>query len=484
MKRLFIICCFFLLIIYQPISGQPVSFSHLNTSNGLTENNAQCLAIDKNGFLWIGTTNGLNCYDGYGVTAYHKTQHPALSSDTIRHLLCDSRNRIWALSPHGAAWADQEKKFTSVALPTDGIYFTPYNILESASYGIILFTRAGHFYFNDKKSEWQKIDWLSQLIPAKEFNTARALNRDTAIYVFEQKVVVIDYRQKKIFFEKAIPKAVTACDFGKESMAVATRHGWIGIFDIRRKLELRKYQLDDHLEGQKTGIAVSEMYKASNGSLVMATGQAGLIMIDSVTGAISQYLHDPINPGSVCNNQLYRVLAGKSGEIITGSISSGVSICNINNKQASYKRIFKDEKGNVFDGHLSGVEEDKEKILWLAGVDRLVRWDPATNKSSFFQYYINTERGFRNLEIRTLCIDKKDRVWVGTIGAGVMLFNKQIEKFQVIVKDTSLGKAVHNTYTNDLMEDSDGTIWAGTYGGLYTIDPNSHRITVYDDHPL
>src|SRR6185436_1485584 len=54
--------------------AQPFSFHNVNTSDGLSENNVRSVAIDKNGYLWIGTVDGLNVYDGYAVTSFKKEQ--------------------------------------------------------------------------------------------------------------------------------------------------------------------------------------------------------------------------------------------------------------------------------------------------------------------------------------------------------------------------------------------------------------------------
>ena len=84
--------------------AQTHSFSHLNTSNGLSENNVQSVAIDKNGFLWIGTIDGLNVYDGYSVTVYKKEDQPEMAANNVIHLTCDSRNRIWMGTWEGVSW--------------------------------------------------------------------------------------------------------------------------------------------------------------------------------------------------------------------------------------------------------------------------------------------------------------------------------------------------------------------------------------------
>lgn len=105
--------CFF---IFSKAGAQSLSFSNLNTSNGLSENNVQSVVVGKKGFLWIGTTDGLNVYDGYSITTYKKKTQPEIASNNIIHMTCDSKDRIWLGTFDGITWIDENRKFHKVIL--------------------------------------------------------------------------------------------------------------------------------------------------------------------------------------------------------------------------------------------------------------------------------------------------------------------------------------------------------------------------------
>src|SRR4030095_1360176 len=88
--------------------AQSFSFRHLNTSNGLSDNNVKSVSIDKKGFLWVGTPTGLNLFDGCDVTVYKKENHPEMASNNVIHLTCDKDNRIWLGTPAGITWGDNK----------------------------------------------------------------------------------------------------------------------------------------------------------------------------------------------------------------------------------------------------------------------------------------------------------------------------------------------------------------------------------------
>ncbi len=485
MKRQVII--WIVLLWMQPGSAaaQVISFSQLNTSNGLSDNYIQSITIDKSGFLWIGTSDGLNMYDGYSIVSWFKALQTGLQSDTIRHLYCDSKNDIWLATPGSVSWIDQEKKFHQVILPGNKNKFACYAFFETESYGMILFTPDGQYYFNQEKTAWEKIDWLSQIVNVKGFNTAMYFIKDKGIYVYEEEVIIVDYKTRKIIFKKNIPGAVTACRYNDESIAAANRSGNVYIINVATQQEISSYYVYNETDGKRSSPRISEMIKAADGSLLLATLLKGLVRIDSASGTAKAYQHEPLNTASISSDLLFRVFAAANGDVVTGSVTSGVSIYNCNSKKAIYKKVFRDTNGNIFDGGVNEMAEDRNGSLWICASDRLICWDRKNNISSFYKYFFNDPGlGPRNLEMRTICIDKKDRIWVGAIGAGVALFNKVTGNFQLVSKDTSLGSAVRNNYVNHIMEDSDGKIWACSFGGMYMIDPDTYRITTFTDHPV
>src|SRR5688572_24283132 len=106
----------FCFLLFIETKAQPLSFHHLNTSDGLSDNNVRSVAIDKNGFLWVGTIDGLNVFDGYQVTSFKKESYPQMASNDVIHLTCDSRNRIWLGAYDGVTWVDSNRKFHRVVL--------------------------------------------------------------------------------------------------------------------------------------------------------------------------------------------------------------------------------------------------------------------------------------------------------------------------------------------------------------------------------
>lgn len=80
-------------------------FNHITTRDGLSSNTATCVTEDKQGFIWIGTDNGLNRYDGYRVKQYfhNDTDSNSLVFNDIQSLYCDRKGRLWIITGGGVS---------------------------------------------------------------------------------------------------------------------------------------------------------------------------------------------------------------------------------------------------------------------------------------------------------------------------------------------------------------------------------------------
>ncbi|MDW8466795.1 MAG: two-component regulator propeller domain-containing protein [Chloroherpetonaceae bacterium] len=82
-----------------------LKFEQFSTGRGLSQSRVNCIAQDKRGFIWIGTNDGLNRFDGYTFTIYrYDAQDPkTIPSDIIQALHCDRNGTLWVGTPSGLA---------------------------------------------------------------------------------------------------------------------------------------------------------------------------------------------------------------------------------------------------------------------------------------------------------------------------------------------------------------------------------------------
>ena len=427
-KALYFSCLLLITVVHG--KGQSILFSHLNSSDGLSDNYARSIAIDNNGFLWIGTSNGLNMYDGATITTFFREQQPCMASNVIAHLLCDSHNRIWMGTSKGATWIDANREFHRVKLRDSVLQFHCPSIYETAAYGTILYTSSGQYFFDSTRKKWWPIDWIPASLRQLHFVDAEPFSNNAIIFALDSVVAILDYATRRIVYQQVFQQPVSACPVSQREIAIGLQFGQVLIVDIESGKTVRQYNLTNELNGKAINTHLTEVRRAANGDLLVATDFAGLIIIGKA-GNITRQTHDPINAGSIAANNTYRAFAGKKGEVVVGTYTSGVSMGNIFNKPAGYTRIFKDEKGNLFDNYLNKIAEEGNGVFWIGSYDRLIRWNRKTNQSTFYYYYFQGPMGVRTLEIRALCNTTNGVLLAGLMGNGLCVFDKGLSLIHI-----------------------------------------------------
>lgn len=439
--------------------------------------------MDHDGLLWIGTADGLNVFDGYSITSYSREQVREFPSNSFGQLQVDSSNKLWLCFAEGICWMDAKRKFHRVTLQDTIKQFNGQAVIETRSAGILLQTDKGQFNYNTVNKKWEPVSWLPSRFRDSVFMEVQHFEDDKFIFVFQNDVVILDYAARKIIYQQPFSIPTSACRFGKDKIAVGLQPGLVDIVNIITR-EVKEYRLENEENGIKFNTALAEIKPAVNGQLLVSTNFAGLVTIDT-NGIMNRFTHDPLDAGSLCGNSTSRVLAGKNGEVIVGTFTSGVSIVNINYRGASFRRVFRDKKGDLFDGFINEMEEDKNGVVWIATYDRLIRWNQTTNESKFYYQYLQAKlQGTRRLTFRALAYDKAGTLWASVQGDGVVSFDEATGKFTRLTYDTTLGKAMFSYYIHDLLAHSDGTIWACNNNGIFSINPKTRAINTFANHPV
>jgi ligand-binding sensor domain-containing protein len=108
-----------------------LQFEHITAKDGLSSNAVTAIAEDKLGFMWIGTANGLNRYDGYRFKQYFhsNTDSNSLVNNTVQHIICDSRGRLWISTEDGiSCFIPAENRFVNFSVK----FKVPYHLKNNS----------------------------------------------------------------------------------------------------------------------------------------------------------------------------------------------------------------------------------------------------------------------------------------------------------------------------------------------------------------
>lgn len=472
--------CFYIVIAFlmasHGVHAQTPSFYHLTTANGLYDNHVRSLAIDKQGFLWVGTEDGLCSYDGHSTSTYLKEKHPNLPSDFISHLFSDSKNRLWIGTSVGAAFMDSRRQIHRVLLGDTLLQFVTKAIIETKKHGIVIITNKGHYFFDENKSKGQVLDATNSLLTAAKIKKVQSFDENSALVHLDSSVLVYNYETNKVRTFYSAKDITAICKTKSNEIVIGKANGEVLIIDAITSKLLHSYSLG-FAKGMNTS-RPEEIRQADNGDLLIAVGFNGLFTI-TPAGKVSQFLHDPTNPLSIIANATYRLAVGNHGEVIVGTSTSGVSMYNTKFNQAGFKAFFADGGGDYFDNYTGNLLEAKDGTIWIGAYDRLIKWNRENNTSKFF-FYPNDDGG--RGDIRAMCLDKTGQLWVSVHRKGLSVFTeaKGFTKFNLDKTKSPLFAA---TEIPELFLDDEGLIWVCTDKGVFTIDAATKKISDLN-HPL
>ncbi len=470
----------FLLLPFSYIKGQAITFSHLGTVQGLSDNKVTCAVTDKDGFLWAGTSNGLNRYDGFGITAYFKQNYPALCSNEIAGLYCDSKNRIWVGSYSGVTLIDQDRQFKQIVFDEQtGTKYSCAVVIESKTMGIIMFTSKGHYRFDEKNNKWEQLEWSTREQFTIGWRDNTRFDEDRYIQTGHSKLILLDYATKKKGFEFALPNLISSCAISKDEIMAATYKGRLYRISISQNKVIKEYPFTITRNGQLLNANVVRLRQAADGRLVITTTLGGLFLFDPTTEKFAQYTHNPADEYSVSEDGKEYVSCDGQGNVLLYGGRGGLDYFNLVNYTAGYISGFSSEGNELYMGGFRCIDKDSKGRLWMGGMDALVMYDPASKKSAVYRYYYPVlNSGEQPVGIQTICVDSKDRVWVGTSGGGMGRLNEATGKFYRMSMDSLDGQAprLPSNFVFDIAEIGKDSLWAGCTKGFYIINSNTYKV--------
>jgi putative methionine-R-sulfoxide reductase with GAF domain/streptogramin lyase len=478
---------FVFLLLTMTAGGQPIAFHHLNTSNGLSDNNVTAVTTDRNGFLWIGTSNGLHLYDGRTLTLFTRQNTPGLFTDQIGGLICDSRNRIWVGTIKGVTMIDEKRQFHKI-IPHDTI--TGYNavtLVETRSYGVIILSDKGHFYFNEQLKKWELLAFSGDILLKENFTNGNLFSPDTLLVCGSfRRLIMIDYGRKKEILRLELPDISTACKLNDTLVFAASFKGYMYTINIKTGKIEEQFSTILTEKGRTVRYNINKVRKAVDGRIIITTRFGGIFIFDPQTKQLAQYRHKPYDPLSVASDWNTGIHCEDNGNVFISSPTSGLSFFNRQHYSASHVSYFVDQNEQLFDGHINAIAKDRNNRFWLAAYDRLINWDPQTNSSVFYEYpYPNEGIGFRKIEINSVCVDRKGQVWVATDGGGIGVMQPTSGRFRIFNNGFGgLDSTLRSNFIAHLTMDQEGMIWACGRGGVYKINPLTLQIDPLSSHPV
>ncbi|WDF53985.1 ligand-binding sensor domain-containing protein [Mucilaginibacter sp. KACC 22063] len=452
--------------------GQSYSFTHYQVENGLSNNAVLCSLQDKYGFMWFGTKDGLNRFDGYTFKVFRNTQGKAdtIGSNIIYCLYQDHNGKLWIGTDRGI--------YQYNALTESFTYFKPGTDNEIRD---ITEDHKGNLWFIAGTVLYKYSSKAQQLLPLKNTitNAVSLTIGNGSLWVSTANRYIEKYDAKSNSFKaydlfSHSPNATAywiqrLYDAGNNQLLVGTSNQGIKLLDcITGTYKDLKIYNDD-----RTEIFVRDFVKQSANEYWIAT-ESGIYIYNSQTGDITLQHKQYNNPYSLSDNAVYTFYKDREGGIWAGTYFGGL---NYYAKQYTYfEKYFPKVGENSISGNaVREICQDPQGKLWIGTEDAgLNRLDP---KSGTFTNYKSAGKAadISTNNIHGL-LTVGDYLLIGTFEHGLDLMQASTGKVTdhyTVSKDTVL----KSNFFYTLYKTASRQIICGTSRGLYYFNLATRHFT-------
>jgi signal transduction histidine kinase/ligand-binding sensor domain-containing protein/DNA-binding response OmpR family regulator len=478
---------FFLII---PIAySQNYNFSHLNIEDGLSHNSVRCILKDSKGFMWFGTSIGLNRYDGKSFKNFlpDPGDSTSISNSEIFTINEDPKGRIWVGTYFGLNIYDPTtESFIRNTAPVLNEYAIPTTeiskiLKDGRGNWLFIGNREGIFIYSSKSKKSLSLENNPNDTTSIVDNAIADINVDHKgfYWIIHLNGVIekLDPRSKKVV--KRI-KNVGLLN-GKDPVWYVFSIDKDGDLWIRGKGNTGMIYLSPEknifkiLKKGTPGTSINSniiggVEQAEDDKIWIATDHGGINVLDKKDFSVRYLLYSPNNEKGISDNSLLCMYKDVDGMIWVGTSKSGIdyyhhSLSKFNLiKPLNYPHFaLKYEDINCF-------EEDGNGNLWIGSNDGgLSYYDRSTNEFTYFNNPLTKSAHLPAKVIKSLLRDRSGSLWIGTYTDGLYRYNGKT--FTNYKHDPSDPNSISSNDIWDLFEDSDGNLWIGTNGsGLEMFD--------------
>ena len=473
-----------------------IQLTILSTNDGLSQATVNSIVQDKHGFMWFGTQEGLNRYDGYDFTVYqHHLEDPrSLAHDWIWMTYVDQSGQLWIGTDGGGLSqyvyeSDDFINFRHDPSDPSSLSSDRIRVIFQDSEGVHWIGTDGgglnqmnttdgnfsHYRHDPEDASSLPGDKVEAIIEGQNGMLWIATNNGLARF---------DRRNQAFHRYQHDPaKLDSLVDNRVRALHEDTDGGlWIGTqkglchFNVATG-SFRRFQHDPQDPNSLSHNEVRAIHQDHNGTLWIAT-DAGLNEWRRDKRSFIRYSHDPLNRTSLPNNRVTSLYQDRGGVLWIGTYN-GIGKWNFISDTFMHYRQISDSQSSLSNNLVTGISASK-KIVWIGtyggGLNQL---DIASGMIEHHQHDPANSNSLSDDRVMAVFTDKTGQVWTGTRNHGLDRFNPETEIFTHFKHDPDNKNSISSNSVTSIYADDD-TLWIGTYGaGLNKLDLNNGLFTHY-----
>lgn len=430
----------FLLFVSTLNAQTNISFNHLTVENGLSQSAVTCIFQDTQGFMWFGTQDGLNRYDGYNFKVFKSSSGDSttLSDNFIFSIYEDNNGTLIVQTQSGKFHRYNPLNESFMVLDSDSL-----NLREMKGNSVLA------FFFDRGNVEW-----------------SGGLSRETGLTMEnkstgEVKSYLHDNNNK---FSISDNKVYSVLRDKNGNLWAGTSNG-LNRFDEKNN----KFIHYKNIPGKPNSISdnwVWPIFEDSKGNFWVGTVRGGLNKFDPQTESFTSYKNDPANPKSINDDFIFSIYEDRSGLIWVGTNTGGINYFNPSAQVFEHYYNIPEVSNTLSDNSVMSLHVDRKGIYWIgtrnAGLDK---FDYQQKKFSNYSSNPSNKNSLVNNSVSVIYEDRSGLLWLGTFNGGLSTFNPLTNSFKSYTHNPVDKNSLSDNRIYSIIEDRDGIIWIGTYGG-------------------
>ena len=461
------------------------SFSRLDINSGLSHNRITSILKDEKGFLWFGTSNGLNRFDGYKFKVYKHRSGPngSLSDNFIGNIFNAPGDRIWVKTQSSYAIYDPDSDDFLADLPSVlKLWGLPDSRIQKVIKGengryYFLHSVFGLYIYDSEASKTTHFGFLKGALNSLHSNNATDITIDAAgnVWIIYQDGFIEQLNPKsgKLTFKKQLigqgtdskqPDFFNLYADKQNDLWVYSVTRPLGVFYFNRKKNEVLALNRDAEKSRLNSNMVNAVVQDDAGKIWIATDHGGVNILDKNNRKVTYLINEENSPATVSQNSIISMFKDPQGVIWLGTYKKGISFYHPNIiKFPLYNRRTNKQNRLNFDD-VNTFAEDAKGNLWIGtNGGGLIHFNRQTG---IFKSYLNQKSNSNSLSnniVISLCVDHEQKLWIGTYFGGLDCFDgKTFKHYRHSDTDS---QSISDDRIYEVLEDSDRNIWAGTLGG-------------------
>ncbi len=480
----------------------PLSSKRLSIEQGLSQSTVSAIAQDAAGYIWLGTADGIDIYDGQDfLRLRHNPDDPGtLSSNYVKTLLVDTEGFIWIGTLGGGLnrYNIATRSFTVYRKDQHGESFISndiHSLYQARNGSLWIGSAAGVSRYHPENDTFQHFLHRPEDQESLQKGVIRAITetRDGRMWFGSAESGISCLQPASGIFQHFTSKANDKSSLSNDAISalhqdrqgflwIGTEYGVLNRLDIHKGTFIRFEKNADGSDGLDES-EVTSIFEDKSGGLWFGTWSDGLYLFDPVRNILKRHGHSPANPNSLSSDTVISLFEDHSGMLWAGTFDSGVNIINYGGGNFENFGFDPMQKTGLPGKMIWAFAEDATKDIWIGTKKGLSHFDTGTDE---FTAYLTEEgkcpEAAESADVRSI-VAEEGKLWLGTAGGGLIFFDPATCETRTFIHDEKDATSLSNNHARLLLLDQQQRLWIGTNNGINVLSADRTKFKRYGSDP-